>query len=584
MLCLLALLAGPVEDVRLLPESSSALVTFDAASVREALGDAGGLPELQDVPTWIARYTAGIDLLLAGPLERSRAAIITLPPGQTAAGVGLLPPQADGWTGPSYSGLPASYDHRGATLLQLAAGRVGVLRPADEDKTAAWAASLQQPASGPGVFLVEAARTDAALVLALALEGQFDAAGLAAFLQADAALQGRQLEAAAPNARGLVLAIRKEDLARLAKNEPASMYGRIAFTEPPAADPDAVRDLVDAVLSEMHLAMPEIAEARVQRNGADVLLTMPLREATMERVASLAMPAGYQPLQPLSPEQLSAAVGEASQENPFLNPPGGRDPAPAASAGRPAASSDPPAAAASQTASDPKLAEYAEATAEYMKDLTTILDQFERAAEASKPEQRTAAWIGRFANRMTRLDERNVDRRALAYGRQAEDVMRRLTASLQGQRVAVETAEKQLVYRYDVEPVYAPLRFNVFGGYNGVSVGVPIRGGFSRGVAGPGYGTPGYYGGGNLGVGGAYGVRGPLGFGVQTPGVLPPVTQVGTRRRVLDSNVKTIRREQAQAIREGAEERGDLWTDLRTQENDVIAELRDAYGEAWPMK
>ena len=356
---------------------------------------------------------------------------------------------------------------------------------------------------------------------------------------------------------------------------------RIAFDNAPTAEPAAVRDLVAAVLSEMHLAMPELEAGEVARDGSDVVVTVRLDADGLDRVASLAMPAGYQPIEPGQPQ-----VAETKSEQPSETAPQQTPSLPTGTVG----SSSP--------------AVVAEASRRYFERLVDVLDRFERAAEASRPEQRTAAWIGRFNNEITRLSQKNVDRRLLAYGREAEDVMRSLAASLKGQKVAVQTAEKQLVYRYEDEPVYAPYRYNVFGGFGGLSVGVPYGG--NPVIGGLGYGglvggngrftrTPVNrpvtgFGAGPIGPGGPIG--GPVtglgvgpavvgGVGVPGIGALPPVTQVGTQRRVLDSNVKTVRREQARAIRKGAEERLEAWTELRSQENDLRDELRDDYGAAW---
>ena len=254
----------------------------------------------------------------------------------------------------------------------------------------------------------------------------------------------------------------------------------------------------------------------------------------------------------------------------------------------------------------------AERTRAYWDELTGVLDKFERAAANSSREQRTVAWINRFSREIESIDRAGVDRAALAYGRAAEDAMRELTASLQSQRVALEMAEKQLVYKYHYEPVRVTPGYGVpFGGvpYGGFGVGGFGVGGFGPGVRVgvtpggrtnpnlggviPGGFVGGYYGGGvGGGFGGGFGNGLGTGFGVglpgavfpggiTQPGILPPAYDFGTQKVVTDSNVRSVRRDQANAVKTEAEKRVEVWTELRNQENDLEAALEQRYGPAW---
>lgn len=589
LLLMTAPAATPAELSRLLPPEHNAIVVLNATAIRQAAD--GRVRAMRDVPRWVGLYVAGVDLLLAGPVERSRAAVIQLAPNRSLRDEGLIP---DGFR--RIGGLPASTDARGATLMELAPGLAGVLRPSDEQQAADWADSLTRSRLGAASpFLREAVRTDAGLLMAVNLDKAFAAEALQAFVAADPNLRDRGLTEAAVGMTGLSLAMRTGDILAVGPGRTAPATVRIGFATQPAAEPDAIRDLVASVLAELHLAMPALEQASVERDGSDVVATLRIGAEELEQLASLAMPPGYQPLTPeqLAQQQPNGQPDEAANPQPGSNP---IDPQPLP----PQMPNAPPA--------DPQVV--AKQTRKYFAALTGILDRFEKAAEASKPENRTAAWIGRYTKEITRLDPTNVDRRVLAYAREAEDAMRRLTASLQGQRVAYQTAEKQLVYRYDTEPVYAPYSYGLFGpfgyaspvvgygglgygglGYGGVRVGnvggTGPRVGIGAGPIGPGgVSVPSRTFGGGIGPTpfGPAGVANPIGVGPGVVAPLPPVAQVGSQRRVLDSNIKTVRREQAQAIRKGAEERLRIWTELRTQENDLAEAMRETYGSAWTIE
>ena len=437
LLAPLSVAATPPELLRLMPTEPNALVVLDATAIRQAAS--GTPPVMRDVPDWVGRYVAGIDLLLGGPLEKSRAAVIELPAGRSLRSTGLLPDQFE-----RIGGVPASIDNRGATLLELAPGLAGVLRPSSPDAAEAWVKSLTTPRLGAGsAFLRKASGEAAELILAVDLNSAFAPEALEAFINAQESLRDRGLSEAATSLQGLSLTMRSGDILAIGPDTTAPAILRAAFPEEPTAEPDAIRDFLASILAELHLAMPELERAEVRRDGRDVLMTLPIGADALERIASLAMPAGYQPMQPEEPAVKPTAPPTEQAAN-----------APAAAASDPLGieSSLPPAPKAGPDV-------VAAATRQYLADLIDILDRFERAAESSRPENRTAAWIGRFTNQMTRLDERNVDRQALAYGREAEDTMRKLTASLKGQKLSVTTAEKRLVHRYEYEPIYAPYNY-----------------------------------------------------------------------------------------------------------------------------
>ena len=539
MLCLLPLLlAAPPESlVRFLPPDANAMVVVDTPTVGPAL-QAQALTPVGGVPNWVGTYVAGVDMLLSGPVARSRAAIIELSGDRTVAEVGLVPPGAA-----KIGGLPASTDQRSATLLQITPTLVGVLRPSDPEGATAWAEQLQKPRLAAASYLRDAAAVDGDVLLALSLEKSFDEDALTRFVDAHESLDDPNLAATAATARGMTLALDAADIRQLTDARPVPARLRIDFAESPAAEADSVRDLIAAVLEEMFLALPALSEASARTDGRSVLIEVPLDRLAMENVVAMATPPRYQPLQLPEPPSRQSANQQAANQQATTN------------------TQSPPAGSGSVDVAR------AQASYRYLSSVEEVLDRFERAAEASRPEQRTAAWIGRFNRNIENLDETNVDRAVLAYGRRAEDTMRKLAASLQGQRLAIDAAQKQLTYRYQDEPVYAPLRYNVFGQFGGVSVGVPYAGGFG-------------------GVNAITPAAAVYGYGYRPAfpgrvGVLPPVTQVGTRRRVTDSNIRTIRREQAEAIREGGEERLELWTDLREQANEIEAQMQQRYGAAF---
>ena len=600
--------AEPSQLVRLLPDNANALIVVEFDDVRTAL-ETQSLTPPGGVPPWATTYVAGVDLLLAGPVARSATSVIELKPELDLQSIGLIPPNAD-----RIEGLRSSADVRGATLVEITPGLVGVMRPADPDRMATWVKALRSATPRKRSYLSTAAALDADIVLALDLGGVFNAAELSRFVNAHEGLTGRDLADAAPLAEGLALSMTADQIDRLSQTRPVPATLRVDFSAAPKAEPAAVRDLVAAVLEEMFLAVPELREAEATRDGNAVLVTVPLTRASLQNIVSMATPPRYQPLpvdltradrpaeststrpDPNSAAPRGSVIEQRSQNPPRTPSQTQRDSTPAPSAipadpnlvgesSREALSRELSTGPRSQSTpafdpTDTETLSRALQTRRYYEELTGVLDKFEEAARNSKPQNRTVAWINHFTRDLQSIDERGVDRTMLAYGRAAEDAMRQLTASLQGQRVAVELAEKQLVYKYDYEPVYAPYRFNVFGPFSGVSVG-----GFRAGTYGPyGYADP-YAPYGNAGFGIGSPAIGPGGGfrppTLTTPGVLPPVTQIGTRKRVTDSNVRSIRRDQANAIQKAAEERLEVWTELRQQENDLRALLRDRYGDAW---
>ncbi|MEM7812183.1 MAG: hypothetical protein AAF532_11945 [Planctomycetota bacterium] len=159
----------------------------------------------------------------------------------------------------------------------------------------------------------------------------------------------------------------------------------------------------------------------------------------------------------------------------------------------------------------------AKQTERYLEKIKRMVRDFERAVETAGPRSNLSGWGDRYADRLLDLPIEDVDVAAIEFGNRAAQRFRALSASMRGQIVRVDAAEGSIVIEQDFRPGW-------------VNVG-------------------------------------PWNVGWQ-----------GSSVRTRSSNLASVRGSQREAIIAGADERQQIWTDLKADLDDVTRRLAVKYG------